>query len=216
VCFVSQKSSDIHSLRKFIRENDESADTEPEVAISKGDKKSFILKAPARKKSWWYYDAQALAQHAENKKLKWPYGLVWYHDCDANDHAEMHAAVCAGFQEFKPRKVGDYGVPMLPKPCCEAWLLAYFQDDETAAPYTDCARFEQLDGTSKKARNSPKNVLARRILGSRHDCNDMGRVWEKIGYDIVKKIDWNRVDMHSFNQFKNDFLGVVKKLVSCC
>jgi len=184
---VSQKSEHYIRLRKSI---------------------SMVWKGPEGKAKsiGWYYDVRTLAQYAK-KHHKYPYGLVWFHDCDDNDHAEMYKAACAGFET---EKVKDYGVPMLPKPCSEAWLLAYFQDDAKTAPYTDCARFERLDGTSKKAPNSPKNVLARRC--GYGDYNDMDKFWKEYGYDVVKKIDWQCVNMPSFNHFKNDFLTVVHKL----
>ena len=174
--------------------------------------RSMMLRAPKNekiKKSDVFINVKYWVQYVKTKQFSTLYGLVWYQDCDDNKHAEIYEAVQAG---FKFEQVADYGVPMLPKPCLEAWLLAYFQEDDRTAPYTDCAQFEKLDGWSKNAPRSPKNILARRL-----NC-PQGAIWKKMkigphsGYEVVRGIDWDKVDMPSFNQFKTDFLAVVNKL----
>jgi len=201
---ISQKTCDYAKRRERIKSNETVSDV-PKITIRKHDKRSLLWKAPhdKLKKTYWYYDVRTLAQYAREKASA-PYGLVWFQDCDTNDHLDICQSARAG---FKTEGMEQYGVPMLPKPCSEAWLLAHFQN----IPYHDCAQLESLDGVKSKP-NSPSSVLAR-FLG----CT-VSEIYKVIadsgynGYDVVRAIDWDRVEMPSFNQFKTDFLAVVKRL----
>lgn len=88
----------------------------------------------------------------------------------------------------------QYGVPMVPRPKSEAWLLAYFQRNKgkSSSAYQNCARFENLAGNDKsQPKNSAKHILDELLHG------------DYPGADEIGEIDWGRVDMPSFQRFKN-------------
>jgi len=83
------------------------------------------------------------------------------------------------------------GVPMLPNPKSEAWLLCALKKSQ---PYRDCDRIEAESGNDA-APNSLKAQLEQ-VLGQASDA--------AILVDLVcaGKVDANRIEMPSFNRFK--------------
>ena len=148
--------------------------------------------------SAWYVGALA------NKSGK--DAVVYFHDPDhtnsepANTAARMEVAMEVGFNlaEYK------YGVPMIPVPRSEAWLLAYFQkglDKQTA--YNKAARFENLPANDDSA-NSAKKLL-QIAVGAKAE----GDVYPKI-MEEFSDIDWTLVDMPSYNRFRTHLESVIE------
>jgi hypothetical protein len=97
----------------------------------------------------------------------------------------------------------EHGVPMMPKPICEVWLMCGLQDK----PYQNCARLERLSG-SENALNPPKKkleqLLAKRNIHSIHETTEM---------ILEAKINAQSIDMPSYNEFKQCLEQVARKLL---
>ncbi|MDQ7016882.1 MAG: hypothetical protein Q9N68_10960 [Gammaproteobacteria bacterium] len=94
----------------------------------------------------------------------------------------------------------SYGVPMIPKPKSEAWLLCALSKD-----YQHCDALESESGNDN-APHSLKTQLARVLAGEVSAQGIADRVREH-------NIDVCRIDMPSFNQFKCRLTDVVRSIV---
>ena len=130
-------------------------------------------------------------------------GAVFFHDCDytqseVNDaekyYQQLVVSMEQGFNTVNYRN----GVPMVPKPRSESWLLCHYQD----TPYENCARFEDLPANDR-AETSGKKQLARFF-----NCRE-SQIYEHIN---IEEIDWAKIDAPSFMFFKNRFQHVVERL----
>ena len=135
-----------------------------------------------------------------------PIVVVFFHDCDGTQsspttrHSTLYDSINGEKGGFKIAGLCS-GVPMIPRPKSEAWLLCAFKDP----PYQHCAQLEDLPGNDASPQ-SAKKLLDDRIAelgegGCRYDCD----------LCCECKININRIDMPSFNIFKADFL----KAMSC-
>ncbi|MBF0610002.1 MAG: hypothetical protein HQL55_02610 [Magnetococcales bacterium] len=93
----------------------------------------------------------------------------------------------------------EYGVAMLAKPTSEAWLLCALKNQ-----YQGCARLEELPGNRESDRH-PKKLLAE-VLQNRTSAEELCELVQQ------GKLDGNRIDMPSFNQFRDDFYQVLEQL----
>lgn len=83
------------------------------------------------------------------------------------------------------------GVPMLPKPKSEAWLLCALKSPQ---PYQNCAELERASGNDRSPRSLKQQLTE--VLGqnpTREVLCDQLRSW---------KVDVFRIDMPSFNAFR--------------
>ena len=119
---------------------------------------------PARSKKMGvetgYFFANAMALGVVAKELEVATAdqaiAVLFRDCDGSRSdlpvlwSAKHASMMSGFtySQF------DRGVPMLPKPTSEAWLLCVAQE----TPYWNCAQLEALPG-NQASPNHPKKKL---------------------------------------------------------
>lgn len=130
-------------------------------------------------------------------------GAVFFHDCDYTqsevDDADKYyrQLVTCMEQGFEFANYSN-GVPMVPKPRSESWLLCHYQ----ATPYENCARFEKLPANDR-AENSGKKLLERFF-----NCRE-SQIYEHID---IEEIDWDKIDAPSFVFFKNRFQHVVERL----
>lgn len=94
------------------------------------------------------------------------------------------------------------GVPMVPKPKSEAWLLCALQE----RPYQNCARFEALSGNDDSP--NPAKELLDAALGTHGSAADLS--------DFVAdgRVDVQRIDMPSYNEFRNRMVEVAKSMLS--
>lgn len=92
----------------------------------------------------------------------------------------------------------EFGVPMVPKPKSEAWLLCATKEE----PYQHCAGLEGESGNDDSGRPSLKEQFSASLSGS----TDTASLNMLI---IEKTIDVFQIDMPSFNIFKEDLERVV-------
>lgn len=98
--------------------------------------------------------------------------------------------------------LGERGVPMIPKPKSEAWMLCAVKDDA----YQHCGKLEGLSGND----SSPKSAKAK--LNEALDGHDSAHEQRQWIADNDFDIDAVASQMSSFSQFKND-LGVAVAIV---
>lgn len=119
----------------------------------------------------------------------------YFHDTDKCDFDDLHQSIMLGFNGIE----GVHGIPMIPKPTSEAWLICSQKQD----PYAHCTALEiELSGNDAASdENAPKKVLAR-LLGQEATTEQQ--------YEMVAGIDITRIDMPSYNQFKTDLTTAIE------
>lgn len=119
----------------------------------------------------------------------------YFHDTDKCDFDDLHQSIILGFKGVE----GVHGIPMIPKPTSEAWLICGQKQD----PYAHCTALEtELSGNDAASdENAPKKVLAR-LLGQEATTEQQ--------YEMVTGIDITRIDMPSYNQFKTDLTTAIE------
>ena len=138
--------------------------------------------------------AAALAEFAMQSEGAYggPSVAVFFRDSDGtqaspDDHWEQFTeAVEAGFRAVGYRG----GVPMIPKPKQEAWLLCAMKEN----PYQSCAALEAESGNDA-SEGSLKRKLAEAV-GCDCSTDDM------VEWFCSGRVDINNIDMPSFNRFK--------------
>lgn len=151
--------------------------------------------------------AQALAAIAlaMGRRLEQPVTAVFFRDCDGANSTGIHR-----WKDLCESMIGQHGgfsiigihtgVPMLPKPKSEAWLLCALKNH-----YNTCKNLEKLPGNDKSP-NSVKTQLAE-ILGE-YTVEDLcSLVQYSEGSEL--KIDSCRIDMPSYNEFKESFIEAI-------
>ena len=91
----------------------------------------------------------------------------------------------------------DFGVPMMPNTKSEAWLLCAVKND-----YQHCDNLEGIKGNDDSP-NSLKSQLATALKGKTSAIELAELVKDKA-------VDVERIDMNSFNQFRQDLQHAVK------
>ncbi|MEI6421813.1 MAG: hypothetical protein WCP55_06310 [Lentisphaerota bacterium] len=126
---------------------------------------------------------------------------VYFHDCDYTRSAPSYIlqqfidAVEAGFKESAYKA----GVPMIPKPCSEAWLLALSENSSKGSNY-----YENLPGNLSAKRDHAKDLLEN--AGYNNE--------EKRCLLVEKSYSKNKLDTYSFNNFKNKLDAVVTNIMA--
>ncbi|WP_177417922.1 hypothetical protein [endosymbiont of Lamellibrachia barhami] len=92
------------------------------------------------------------------------------------------------------------GVPMIPKPKSEAWLLCAVKNP----PYQHCANLENESGN-----DTAPNPLKRQLDNATGKHLGQEDWFERIYNGAV---DLNRIDMPSFNDFKQNFTAAINTL----
>lgn len=121
--------------------------------------------------------------------------VFYFHDTDKCDFSDLHQSVILGLNGVD----GVHGIPMIPKPTSEAWLICGIKQE----PYAHCTALEtQLSGNDAASDgNAPKKVLAQ-LLGCEATTDQQ--------YEVVKGIDVTRINMPSYNQFKTDLTTAIE------
>ena len=119
----------------------------------------------------------------------------YFHDTDKCDFDDLHQSIMLGFNGIE----GVHGIPMIPKPTSEAWLIC----GQKQEPYAHCTALEtELSGNDAASdENAPKKVLSR-LLGQEATTEQQ--------YEMVTGIDITRIDMPSYNQFKTDLTTAIE------
>ncbi len=181
------------------------------IDMCKTKKKSAVLVGLKKGKGTaeFHKNAQALAILSKNlaNKEGCAVGCVLFRDCDG-----VRASARTRWQEkwdsmeegFKAQGFG-FGVPMIPKPKSESWILCALQD----SPHRDCDQLEDLPGNDSSS-GAPKEVLAQKLLelglGDSSTANLMRLVREG-------KIDVRQINMPSYNAFKNRLNSTLREML---
>ncbi|MGJ0514251.1 MAG: hypothetical protein ACR65O_00700 [Methylomicrobium sp.] len=163
---------------------------------------------PGKKKppetQYYYENARALAIAAQRKSVEINGDkviAVLFRDSDGTasagrgDWANKCHSIIAGFAEENY----EYGVAMMPKPKSEAWLLCAVKDN----PYQHCHQLENESGNDKSA-----NPLKEQLSETLQNNNSADHLNDKIR---SHEIDVHRIDMPSFNAFKDNLKEVVRR-----
>jgi hypothetical protein len=164
------------------------------AAELKAAKKSIRIPGVRTKKETRYFfnSARILAKIARELKND-DVIAVLFRDSDGTASAgrglwaDKHASMLDGFAE----EGFANGVPMLPKPKSEAWLLCALN----ARPYQNCDKLEERSGNDA-APNSLKNELAGQLdrqVTSEYLCSLV----------LAGEVDVDRIKMPSFAVFRN-------------
>jgi len=158
-------------------------------------------KRRAKETRYFYRNARALALYAKDKsvKLKDTIIAVLFHDSDERVSAgrtlwdDKWRSMIDGFSEEN----FTTGVPMIPKPTSEAWLICALKENS----YQGCAALENRSG-SRRSPNPLKGEL-RDLLGHQPSREELcGMVNDRI-------VDVDRIDMPSFDAFKTRLEQVI-------
>jgi hypothetical protein len=109
----------------------------------------------AKETGYFFKNARALARMAvERTTPQSPVGAVFFRDSDGTRSMgnslwqEKWDSIATGFEA----EAFMLGVPMVPKPKSESWLLCTVQEH----PYTNCARFEDISGNDASPNSAKK------------------------------------------------------------
>jgi hypothetical protein len=166
------------------------------MALSAGKKRDYET-------AYFFKNARALGRLAKDKSSTagCPVGAVLFRDADGTRSTEM------GLFEQKWKSIEDgfnaeefaNGVPMVPKPKSEAWILCAI----VAQPYHNCSQLELTLTGNDRAPNPAKVQLEERldqIDREKHDLPDMVR---------DGTIDPFKIVMPSFNRFRQRLENVI-------
>lgn len=169
-------------------------------------KKSVSLRGKKKPKETRYYfeNARALAvlAKAKSEQLGQPVVAVLFRDADGTASAgrgewqDKLDSMRNGFAS----EAFEYGVPMLPKPKSEAWLLCAVKDN----PYQHCAALEDGSGNDNSL-NPLKAQLADALNGE----SSTEQLNERV---LDGRIDVIQIDMPSFNVFRVRLSECVQRL----
>ncbi len=171
-------------------------------------KKSVSM--PGKKKpketKYFYENARVMARYAKQKALELNDTViaVLFRDGDGTASAgrgewsHKKDSMHKGFEV----EVYELGVPMIPKPKSEAWLLCAVKDN----PYQGCEKLENESGNDNSA-NPLKDQLSASLNGktSTNNLNDMIR---------NHCIDVQKISMPSFVEFKQSLQEAITKALA--
>jgi len=131
---------------------------------------------------------------------------VYFHDTDGT-RSELAREPKRQENRVEAIKLGfntagfSTGVAMVPKPTSESWLYCSCKD----SPYITCQQLETSLSGNQKSDRHPKVKLA-------EACEPEVVNFDKLNV-IVDEIDLSRLNMESFNVFRNDIKAVIR--VTC-
>lgn len=160
-------------------------------------------KTPAETK-YYFENARVLASAAKAKseEVSDQVVAILFRDSDGTASAgrgnwdDKRKSMIEGFKAERY----ELGVAMVPKPKSEAWLLCATKE----SPYQHCAALEAESGNDRSGRVPLKDQLSASLDGAAGTGNLNQLV-------IKNQIDVDRIDMPSFNIFKEDLKKAVNK-----
>ena len=181
--------------------------TESKLGVLSRDAK--IITLPGKKKNqetgYFFKNSYALAkfsQHCEDDK-DCETMAVLFRDADGTRSTqrglweEKRASMIRGFAASGY----DRGVPMLPKPKSEAWLLCAVQEHA----YQNCIQFESISGNDHSP-NSAKKQLDTAM-------SESGKTYEAPDMVVDGRISPEKIDMPSFNAFRVRIEEVARAMI---
>jgi len=159
----------------------------------------------AKETGYFFKNARVLARMARERTTpQCPVGVVLFHDSDGTRSMgnslwqEKWDSIANGFEA----EAFNFGVPMVPKPKSESWLLCAVQPN----PYTNCARFEEISGNDASP-NSAKKQFEDALAA-------MGKEYSDV-CDLIQEgtIHANHISMPSYCRFRARLEQVARTMV---
>ncbi|MFB2848369.1 hypothetical protein ACE1BG_19130 [Aeromonas veronii] len=128
---------------------------------------------------------------------------IYFHDTDGTnrDPHDPHDLVQAVNEGFRAAGFAGQGVAMAPQPTSEAWLICSCKPDA----YQHCGQLEtQLSGNDRSPARAPKQVLGYHLRKTDYHRGDL--------VPVVNAIELDRLDMPTFNQFRDDLKQGIRNL----
>jgi hypothetical protein len=154
--------------------------------------------------AFFFKNARALAREAKERARdkRCPIGAVLFRDADSIDrrvYKDKWNSIEGGFlaEEF------SHGVPMVPKPKSEAWLLCALKPQA----YQNCANLEDSLSGNDNSPNPAKEQLERILATRKRTVSDLAKMVED--GTIVP----GRIDMPSFQRFRFRLEHVARALL---
>ena len=175
--------------------------------ISKRSSEPFRFPGKKQKKEtgFFYKNAQALAKEALSLQVDQDDRVlaVLFRDADrtqSSSRGEWQDKWDSMIDGFSSQGF-DYGVPMLPEPKSEAWLLCAVKDE----PYQHCQQLEELSGND----NSPESLKTRlaHALDEKNSSEELSQMVQ------AKEIDIDQINMTSVVAFKIRLNEVMQKII---
>ena len=172
------------------------------MTLSAGKKRDYET-------GFFFKNARALAQLATARKTTLPpdtpVGAVLFRDADgtcSTEHGLWEKKVESMESGFKAEAF-ELGVPMVPKPKSEAWILCALKED----PYRSCVGLETSLSGNDNAANSAKKQLEERLQALGKTIHDLA--------DMVTNgpISPDSIDMPSFNCFRDRLKSVTHAML---
>lgn len=183
----------------------------PEASLARHCKEiGFPVALPGRKRpqetAYFFKNARGLARLATQcaQIEKCPVGAVLFRDSDGT-HSSSTSLWNQKFVSMEAGFAADdftFGVPMLPKPKSEAWLLCALQTNS----YDHCERFENLSGNDASP-NSAKKQLEATLASRQRKIDQLVEMIES------GEIQATRIDMPSFNRFRTRLEEVARGML---
>lgn len=156
---------------------------------------------------YFFKEARALASIANQKALahNCPVAAVLFRDADGTRSTEdkMYEIKRTSIEDGFRAADFELGVPMVPKPKSEAWLLCALKTN----PYQNCAGLEESLSGNDNAPNSAKCQLQERLGVKQKTTHDLA--------DLVSEgtISSSQINMPSFNHFRNHLEDVTNRML---
>ena len=184
----------------------------PSVLVAPAQMKSLVkssaTKLPSKKTKSGYLihskRAAVLGQLAQQTDSQTTAQLaIYFHDTDGTN-SEPHnpqELVQAVNEGFRASGFAKQGIAMIPQPTSEAWLICSCKPDA----YQHCALLEtQLSGNDRSPERAPKQVLGQHLGNLNYHRGDL--------WPVVNAIDLDRMDMPTFNQFRDDLCQGIEQI----
>ena len=155
--------------------------------VLRGKKKSRIEGTDNTFLKGFYKNSEAFAYLAKEQESDM---AIFFVDSDNEAFEVRYKQVKEG---LKKGSFDIRGVPMIPCKISEVWLLCCFEN------YINCSKLEALTN-DKNSSDYPKTLVEK--SGKSHN-------------EIAENCDSNRIDMPSFNRFREDFRMAVNDYLGC-
>lgn len=169
------------------------------MALSAGKKRDYET-------AYHFKSARALARLAINKKAQetCEVGAVLFRDADGTRSTErgLYEAKWASIEGGFMAELFSHGIPMVPKPKSEAWLICALKNNA----YQNCADLEESlsgnDNSPEPAKAELEGLLHARGRGF-HDLSDM-----------VPEMAMDNIRMPSFDRFRERLREVIRAMLN--
>jgi len=155
-----------------------------------------------------FKNARSLARLAKEKQAadpQYPVAAVLFHDADGTRSTErgLFEAKWKSISDGFKAEQFDRGIPMVPKPKSEAWLLCALKSQ----PYQRCETLEDSLSGNDHSPNPAKDQLEVLLSEQNRSVADLP---EMVAQGVI---DPGRIDMPSFNRFRARLEEVTRQMI---